>query len=346
MVELLNTLYATTPGTSLHLDGDAVRIWHPETETGAPRRLLPLTRIDHIVAFGGVTVTDDLLQRCAADRRSVTWLTGNGRIRARVEGPTAGNPLLRIGQHDAYRDPTVRLGLGKGFIAGKLQNSRQLLLRAGRDATGTRQAALRATADQHSRALEALPGAGSLDTAMGVEGNAARTYIATWPHLLTSHATIKAPSGRTSRPPTDPLNAALSFGYALLRVAVHGALEHVGLDPHIGYLHGVRPGKPALALDVMEEFRALFVDRLVFTAFNQRQLEATDFISTPGGACHLTDDGRKKYLQLWSQARTRPWRHSLLNYEAPAAIVPLLQARVLARYLRGDITQYVPWSPV
>ncbi|MBL7499883.1 type I-C CRISPR-associated endonuclease Cas1 [Frankia sp. CNm7] len=345
MVELLNTLYATTPGTSLHLDGDTVRIRQTDTESGAPRRLLPLTRIDHIVAFGGVTVTDDLLQRCAADRRSVTWMTGNGRITARVEGPTAGNPLLRVAQHDAYRDRDLRLGLGKAFIAGKLHNTRQHLLRAGRDAAGDRQAALRETAEQHATALPTLRDAPTLEAVMGVEGNAARTYVATWRHLLSSNATISAPPGRASRPPTDPLNATLSFGYAMLRIAVHGALEHVGLDPHIGYLHGIRSGKPALALDLMEEFRALFVDRLVFSAFNQRQLTASDFLTTPGGGCQLTDDGRRTFLQLWSQARARPWRHTLLNYDAPAAVIPLLQARVLARHLRGDQPSYLPWSP-
>ncbi len=343
MTELLNTLYATTPGTSLHLDGNAVRIWHADDEKG--RRLLPLTRIDHIVVFGGVTVTDDLMQRCAADRRSVTWLTGAGRFRVRIEGPTAGNPHLRISQHDHYRDEPTRLELAKAFIAGKLHNSRQVFLRAARDASDQRQRALRQTADQFAESLASLRTAESLAVAMGVEGLAARRYVAIWPQLLSGHAAITAPPARTSRPATDPLNAALSFGYGLLRVAVHGALEQVGLDPHIGYLHGVRPGKPALALDLMEEFRALLVDRMVFSAFNQRQLTPADFHETPGGACQLTETGRKNYLTLWSQARARAWPHSLLQNDAPAAILPLLQARILARYLRGDISQYTPWGP-
>jgi CRISPR-associated protein Cas1 len=345
MVELLNTLYASTPGTSLHLEGDTVRIYQADTQTGAPRRLLPLARIDHIVAFGGVTVTDDLLQRCAADRRSVTWMTGNGKITARVEGPTAGNPHLRVAQHDAYRAHDHRLRLGKAFIAGKLHNARQVLLRAGRDATGNRQTALRETAEHHAAALPALRDATTLDVAMGIEGNAARGYVTAWRHLLSPNASISAPPGRASRPPTDPLNATLSFGYTMLRIAVHGALEHVGLDAHIGYLHGIRSGKPALALDLMEEFRSLLVDRLVFSTFNQRQLTDNDFTTTPGGGCQLTDDGRRTFLKIWSDARAKPWRHSLLNYDAPAAVIPLLQARVLARHLRGDLATYVPWSP-
>jgi CRISP-associated protein Cas1 len=342
MTEILNTLYATTPGTSLHLDGDTVRVYHPD-QPG--RRLLPLVRIDHIVAFGGVTITDDLIHRCATDRRSITWLTGAGRFQARVVGPQGGNPHLRVAQHDCHRDDRRRLDMATRLVAGKLQNSRQLLLRAALDASGKRQESLRDTAEVTAQAIRDLPSAENLTTVMGVEGYAARRYVAAWKDLLTAHATIAVPSGRHSRPATDPLNAALSFGYGLLRIAVHGALDQVGLDPYIGYLHGIRPGKPSLALDVMEEFRALLVDRLVFTAFNQRQLSERDFREMPGGACELTDDGRRAYLRLWSEARSRAWHHQTLRTEAPAALLPLIQARVLARYLRGDTQMYTPWSP-
>jgi len=164
--------------------------------------------------------------------------------------------------------------------------------------------------------------------------------------LLTSYAKAGAPIHRTSRPPMDPVNAALSFGYGMLRVAVHGALEQVGLDPYLGFLHGVRPGKPSLALDMMEEFRALLVDRVVFSAFNQRQLTVAHFETTLGDAVRLTDDGRRIYLGLWSTARSRDWRHSSRRSEVAAALLPLLQARLLARYLRGDISQYLPWEPM
>jgi CRISPR-associated protein Cas1 len=342
MTELLNTLYATTAGTSLHLDGDAVRVYHPD-QPG--RRLLPLSRIDHVIAFGGVTVTDDLMHRCAADHRSVTWLTGNGRFLARLGGPQGGNPHLRLAQHDHHRDDPRRLRVATCFVAGKLHNTRQTLLRAARDATGQRQTTLRDAAAATADSLSQLATADTLFAVMGAEGYAARRYVTCWPHLLTDHATVTAPRLRTSRPPTDPLNAALSFGYGLLRVAVVGAVEHVGLDPYIGYLHGVRPGKPALALDLMEEFRALIVDRLVFTAFNQRQLSDADFRTLPGGACELADDGRRRYLSLWSQARSRTWPHPTLRTTVPAALLPLVQARILARYLRGDIPRYIPWQP-
>lgn len=342
MTELLHTLYVTTPGTSLHLDSGAVRIYHPDVPQV---RRLPLVRIDHIVAFGGVTVTDDLMHRCAADHRSVTWLTGAGRFLARVGGPQAGNPHLRVSQHDHHRDGELRLKLAAWFVAGKLKNSRQVLLRAGRDASGNRQASLREAAATCAEAVSQLRSAGSINAVMGIEGHAARRYIAAWRHLLSAHADIPAPAARSSRPATDPLNAALSFGYGLLRVAVHGALEQVGLDPYIGFLHGIRPGKPALALDLMEEFRAELVDRAVFTAFNQRKLAARHFQKLPGGAYEFTHDGRRIFLGIWSDVRCQTRRHDTLGTRVPSALLPLLQARILARYLRGDVPRYLAWGP-
>ncbi|GIG93074.1 type I-C CRISPR-associated endonuclease Cas1c [Plantactinospora endophytica] len=336
-----NTLYVLTPGSSLHLDSDAVRVFHPAN--GAKR--LPLIRIDHVVAFGGVTITDDFMHRCAADQRSVTWLSGNGRFRARVVGPQGGNPLLRVAQHDALRDNRARLDVARTFVAGKLQNTRQLLMRSAADAKGERQEALRKTATAIGQDLTGLPNTDNLNVILGIEGQGAKRYVRTWPHLLVEHSQVAAPTHRVSRPPTDPVNAALSFGYGMLRVAVHGALEHVGLDPYIGYLHGIRPGKPALALDLMEEMRQLLVDRLVFTAFNRRQLLPQHFAAHTGGACELSEDGRRAYLALWSESRARLWPHRQLGREIPAAVLPIIQARLLARHLRGDMPRYTPWSP-
>jgi CRISP-associated protein Cas1 len=342
MAEVINnTLYVMTAGTSLHLDHDAVRAYHPDT---GPKRL-PLVRIDHVVAFAGVTVTDELMLRCAADQRTVTWLSGNGRFRARLVGPQGGNPLLRVAQHNALSSQLRRLHIARAFVAGKIHNTRQVLLKAAADATGERQERLRATAAVIAADLPSLRDADTLNVILGVEGQTARRYVGQWRHLINPHAQIAAPAGRTSRPPTDPVNAALSFGYGMLRVAVHGALEHVGLDPYIGYLHGIRPGKPALALDLMEEMRHLLVDRLVFSAFNRRQLQPHHFAEQPGGAHELTEDGRRAYLALWSDARRRDWPHRQLGRKIPAAVLPIIQARLLARHLRGDTPQYQPWTP-
>lgn len=336
MIELLSTLFVTTPATSLHLDGDAIRVIHPEI-TG--RRLIPLLRVDHIVVWNGVDVSNDLLHRCAADGRTVTWLTRNGRFLARASGATRGNPHLRLAQYRAFDDPQRRLATAAAFVAGKLHNYRQLLLRAGRDATGARQEQLRGIAARHADALSELAECQSLNEVLGVEGSAARNYFQGLDLLAPGVAT-----GRSRRPPQDPVNCVLSFGYGMLRVAVQGALEQVGLDPYLGYLHGIRPGKPALALDLMEEFRPLMVDRLVLNLVNRRQLNSSHTQQLPGGAVELTDTGRKFVLEHWSRARERTWRHAGLGRDIAAALLPLTQARLLARYIRGDSDAYLPWT--
>ncbi len=336
MTELLNTLYVTTAGTSLHLDGDALRVFHPEK---SGRNLIPLVRLDHIVAWNGVDLSDDLLHRCAADGRSVTWVTRNGRFLGRVSGPQTGNPLLRLAQFRAYEHPERRIGIARAIVAGKLHNYRQLLLRSARDTTGDRQTRLRDIAERHASALTDLSRAEVLPEVLGIEGHAARDYFQGLELLAPS-----AMAGRTRRPPLDPVNCLLSFGYGMLRVAVHGALEQVGLDPYLGYLHGIRSGKPALALDLMEEFRPLLVDRLVLTLVNREQLKPTHTETLPGGTVQLTDDGRRFFLEQWSTARQREWHHAGLGRDIPAALLPLVQARLLARHLRSDSDSYLPWT--
>ncbi|WP_326553409.1 type I-C CRISPR-associated endonuclease Cas1c [Micromonospora sp. NBC_01813] len=342
MTELLNTLYIQTPGTSLHLDGDTVRAFHPDDDADAKPRRVPLVRIDHLVAFGGVNVSQELQLRCAADGRSVTYLTSNGRFRMRTVGPATGNPLLRQAQHRAADDPAHRLAISVAMIAGKIHNSRQVLLRTARDSSGFRQTALRASAELIAGRLELLRTADSTGEVFGVEGITARDYFAALPHLVTQAKEWKV-AGRSKRPPTDPVNCLLSFLYGMLRGAVHGALEQVGLDPYIGFLHGVRAGKPALALDLMEEFRPLLADRLAFTLLNRRELGIKDFDHLPNGAYQLTDDGRKKVFTAWQQSRQRTWPHAYLGREVEAALLPLVQARLLARHLRGELAAYQPW---
>lgn len=341
MNELLNTLYAQTPGTSLHLEGDTVRIYHPE-QTG--RRLLPLARIDHLVLFGGVTASDDLLLRCADDGRSVTWLTGFGRFRARLTGPTRGSVVLRQTQHRVADDPIRSRTIARACIAGKAHNTRQTLLRAARDASKQRQEPLRAAAATIASHLVRIPDTESHDELLGLEGSIAREYFGRLPLLLTNDEMRRRFTSRERRPPTDPVNCLLSFLYGLLRSAVEGAAEQVGLDPYVGFLHTVRPGKPALALDLMEEFRPMLADRLALTLVNRGEVTSGDFDELPGGAVRLTDEGRQKVLSAWQHSRLRTWPHVLLGREVPAALLPLVQARILARHLRGDLDNYVPWT--
>lgn len=341
MTELLNTLYVQTQGASLYLEGDSVRIVIPDDSR---RRTLPLRRLEEIVAFGNVEFSTPFLARCATDGRPVIRMTAGGRFLFRVKGPVQGNVLLRHAQHLACADSATCLRIAQAVIAGKVQNSRQLVLRGARDATDHR-SELRETADKLGQSLLAIPAATDLDQLRGIEGNAGREYFTAYGLMLRKGLDIGPFTGRTRRPPTDPINALMSFLYGLVRSIAHGAAEQVGLDPYIGYLHGLRPGKPALALDLMEEFRALLADRLVLTLLNRRQVRREHFDELSGGSVQLTEDGRKLVLTEWQDWKKREWTHRLLGRRVPAALLPSLQARILARHVRGELPDYMPWTP-
>ena len=342
--EVLNTLHVQTQGASLHLDGECVRILLPDSQQPAPR--LPLRRIETIAIYGHVTVSTELITQCAEDGRPVTFLSRTGRFIARLDGHAHNNILLRHAQHAAHDDPPARLRIARALVAGKLHNSRQLLIRAARDATGQRQQHLRAAAAHIAALIPDTGTAESLEQLLGTEGAAARAYFAALPHLLSPRSDLPAPTGRTRRPPTDPINALLSFAYGLVRSMAHGAAENVGLDPHLGFLHGLRPGKPALALDLMEELRPAIADRFTLTLINRRQVTAAHFATEPGGAVHLTDAGRTAVLTAWHEHRAEEREHDLLGRKVPTALIPAAQARILARHLRGDLPTYLPWTPV
>jgi CRISPR-associated protein Cas1 len=270
-------------------------------------------------------------------------MSRSGRFVARVDGPVQGNVLLRHAQHLAHADPGGRLAIARCCVAGKVQNSRQMILRSARDAEPRRQAELRDIADELAAVIPGLQDIAGIDELLGVEGNAARLYYRGFAALLRSAEGIPPFTLRTKRPPTDPVNAVLSFVYGLLRTSIQGSAEEVGLDPYVGFLHGLRPGKPALALDLMEEYRPVFADRLTLTLFNRRQLQASHFEELPGGAVRLTEEGRKIILTEWQQSRLREWPHTLLGRAVPAALLPSVQARLLARHLRGELPSYMPW---
>lgn len=340
MRELLNTLYVQTQGAVLHIDHDTVKI---EVEREMKLRL-PLMRLSGIVVFGRVTVTPFLIQRCAEDGRSLVWLDRNGRFKARVEGPARGNVLLRRAQHLALSDKQRALTIARQIVAAKLQNSRQVLLRSAREAA-TEQARL-ALSDAAARIADILGQLGaarSLDELRGFEGDAARTYFGVFGYHVRADQEAFAMDGRTRRPPRDRVNAVLSFLYALLRAECTAGLESVGLDPQVGFLHALRPGRPALALDLMEEFRPIIADRLALTLINRKQLQADHFVDLPGGAVHLSDDGRKVVLQAYQQRKEDEVSHRMLDQKLPIGLVPYIQARLLARHLRGDLEEYPPY---
>ncbi|QVQ53392.1 type I-C CRISPR-associated endonuclease Cas1 [Spiractinospora alimapuensis] len=357
MTELLNSLYIQTPGASLHLEHDAVRVRIPDDDQ---RRTLPLRRLDAIVVYGHVHLSTELLSRCADDGRDVVWMSAGGRFRSRLQGPVRGNVLLRHAQHLTHADLAARLRIARSIIAGKIQNSRQILLKGARDTnTATTKTELRDKAATCADYLAESQQATDLDQLMGWEGKTAEVYYTGLALLLNPNNDTGPLVGRSRRPPRDPVNSLLSFLYGLTRSHAHGALEQVGLDPYVGFLHGIRPGKPSLALDLMEEFRPVLADRLAVTLLNRKQIRAEHFeyqppaqeadTVAPAGdherAVHLTEDGRKIVLSEWQQWKQRQWRHKQLKRDVPAALLPVVQSRILARHLRGELPDYLPWSP-
>lgn len=338
MLELQNVLYVVTPASVLRLEHDAVRV---EVE-GALRARFPLNNLAGIVAIGRVSITTALLARCAEDGRSVVWLDNRGRFLARVEGRTRGNVLLRRAQHLALDDPHRTFRIARQVVAGKLQNARHLLMRGARDAADDASELTR-QADHIAQAIVQVGMVQDMETLRGIEGDAARAYFSVFPRLIRADPEALGFMGRSRRPPRDRMNALLSFLYALLRAECVAALEGVGLDPQVGYLHTLRPGRPALALDLMEELRPIVADRLALTLVNRRQLAADDFEEQAGGAFYLTDEGRRTVIRAYQQRKEETVRHRLLRRALPVGLLPHVQARILARHLRGDVEEYQPF---
>jgi CRISPR-associated protein Cas1 len=340
MHELLNTLYVLTQGAVLHLEHDAVRV---EVDQQLRFRA-PLLRLSGIVVFGRVSVSPFLIHRCAEDGRSLVWLDQHGRYKARIEGATHGNVLLRRAQHLVLSDRERTARIARQIVAAKIQNSRQVLLRGARESNEDEdRRALSGGAEQLARILVRLRHTRDLDEIRGAEGEAARSYFSVFRYLIRSDRENFTPDGRTRRPPRDRTNAVLSFLYALLRTECQSALEGVGLDPQVGYLHALRPGRPALALDLMEELRPVLADRLALTLINRRQLQPEHFEEVPGGAVLLNDEGRRTVLVAYQRRKEEEVTHRVIQQKLPLGLVPHVQARLLARHLRGDLEEYPPF---
>ncbi len=338
MRQLLNTLYVMTQGAYLHLEGETLVV-----EIERQKRLqVPLHHLGSVVIFGDIMVSPATLHRCADDGRGVVLLDRRGQFKARLEGPLSGNILLRQAQHRAAA--TQALDLARAFVAGKLRNARQIVLRGARDSgNDTDREALRQSGRLLAGHIRRLPGAATLDEARGVEGDGARIYFSAVRYLIRADAREAFSFERRSRrPPLDRFNALISFIYTLLVHDCRTAAESVGLDAQLGFLHAVRPGRPALALDLMEEFRPL-ADRLALTLINRGQLTEKDFEARPGGAVYLSETGRKTVLAAYQQRKQEEIGHALLQQPAPVGLLPHVQARLLARVLRGDVEGYLPF---
>jgi len=336
--KLLNTLYVQTQGTYLRREGETV----VAEKNGEVKLRLPIHTLQGIVAFGNVMASPFLLGLCAERGVCVSFLTESGRFLARVTGPVSGNVLLRLAQMRAYENRTRKGEIARSFVIGKLLNSRNIIMRRMRDhgESETLRDTVEKLVDVVRRVRDSPPDAERL---RGLEGEAGAAYFGCFNELLVAQADDFAIAGRNRRPPTDPMNALLSYLYTLLAHDCRGALEGVGLDPQIGFLHEVRPGRPGLALDLMEEFRAALADRVALSLVNLRQIGPRDFKTTESGAVEMKDDARKAVLQAWQKKKQETILHPFLDERVPIGLLPHLQALLLSRYLRGDLDAYPPF---
>lgn len=341
MRQILNTLYVMTPNAYLHLENDTLRI-----DVEREKKLqVPLHHVGSVVCFGDVMISPGAMHRCADSGIAMVLLDRNGRFKARLEGGVNGNVLLRQAQHRAHADSKFLVSTSCAIIAGKLRNARQVLMRGAREAAKESDGkSLSDVADALARSLRALSVAASVDEVRGIEGEAAKNYFSVLPMLVREDARADfAMNGRSRRPPRDRFNALLSFIYAIVMNDCRSAVESVGLDPQIGFLHAIRPGRAALALDLMEEFRAILADRLALTLINRGQVTAKDFEERDGGAVYLKDDARKTVVVTYQERKQEEISHPLLETKVPIGLLAQLQARLLARTIRGEIEGYLPF---
>lgn len=340
MKRYLNTLFVTTQGSYLAKEGQAVVV----KVEGETRLRLPIHTIGGIVCFGQVSCSPFLMGFCGENNVAISFLTENGRFLARVQGPVSGNVLLRREQYRRADDPAVSAEVARGVITGKVANCRTALQRGLRDhpdAPGADH--LRRAVARLGSILQQCKATLPLEDLRGIEGDAAKTYFSALDHLITSQKENFFLHTRSRRPPQDNVNALLSFLYTLLVHDVSAALESVGLDPAVGFLHRDRPGRPSLALDIMEEFRPILADRLVLSLINLRQIKAKGFKKTEAGGVNMNDDTRKTVIVAYQERKKDELEHPFLAERVSVGLLPHIQARLLARFLRGDLDGYPPF---
>ena len=337
---MLNTLYVTTQGAYLARDGETVAVRH-EKET---KLRVPLHALCGIVCFGRVGCSPALMGACVERDIAISFFSLHGRFWARVQGPVSGNVLLRREQYRRAENADAAAAIARALVAAKIANSRTALLRGARDhpdASGAEQ--LTAAADRLRMSLTALARPVSLDTARGHEGDAAKTYFGVFDHLIVAQKDGFQFTRRSRRPPTDRMNALLSFLYSLLAHDVAGALEAVGLDPAVGFLHRDRPGRPGLALDIMEELRPYLADRLALTLVNRQQVKPSGFATSETGAVMMDDATRKQVLVAYQSRKEDEIEHPFLGEKIALGLLPHAQALLMARHLRGDLDAHPPF---
>jgi CRISPR-associated protein Cas1 len=337
----LNTLYATTEGAWLHKDGANV-VMEVDREIKAR---LPVHMLESLVCFGRVSVSSPLLGFCVEQGISISYLTPSGRFMARVEGPVSGNVLLRREQYRCTDDPSRCAAIVRNMLIGKIHNQRAVLARGWRDHGEhlDEAPAFQAALKRLKRIPQRLLMECDVNVLRGLEGEAAQAYFGVFNQLITVDSPKLRFCGRNRRPPRDAFNALLSFLYTLLTHDCRSALETVGLDPAVGFLHRDRPGRPSLALDLAEEFRPLLGDRLALSLINRKQLAERDFRWLDNGAVLLKEESRKIVLVAYQERKREELRHTFMDEKIDIGLFPYVQAQLLARHLRGDLDAYPPF---
>jgi CRISP-associated protein Cas1 len=340
MRHLLNTLYVTSQGAYLARDGETVAV-RVERET---RLRVPVHTLGGIVCFGQVSCSPPLMQLCAERGVKIAFLSEYGKFWSRVEGPVSGNVLLRRQQYRWADDAEKSAEIARSAVIAKIANQRTVLMRGLRDhpeMTGDLQ--MRSATDYLERQLATLREPIPLESVRGIEGDAARCYFSVFDHLIVTEKDAFFFKERSRRPPLDNMNALLSFLYTLLVHDVRSALETVGLDPAVGFLHRDRPGRPSLALDLMEELRPVLADRLALSLVNRRQIKGKGFKTSETGAVVMDDETRKEVLVAYQKRKQEELQHPFINEKVALGLLPHVQALLLSRYIRGDLDGYPPY---
>jgi CRISP-associated protein Cas1 len=335
MKKLLNTLYVTRQKSYLHKERETIVIKQEGDKLGQ----FPAISIANILCFGQVSVSPFLMGYCGEQGIGLAFYSEYGKFLARVQGPQTGNVLLRRAQYRWADKDDKALSIARLMVAAKVANGRAVLMREIRN--HGENSALSEAVSRLATSLRRAKQARSVAEAMGIEGDAASIYFGVFNELLRdSEFTF---NGRVRRPPTDPVNALLSYAYTLITHECASALQGVGLDPYVGFLHQDRPGRLSLALDLLEEFRAPWADRFVLTLINRKQIQSRDFIAEASGAVRLTDDARKRVLIAWQERKQVEINHPYLQEKVAIGLLPHCQAMLLARHIRGDTEYYPPY---
>ncbi len=335
MKKLLNTLYITRQGSYLHKERETIVVKHDKNKLGQ----FPALTVANILCFGQVTVSPFLMGYCGEKGIGLSFYTEYGKFLARVQGKQTGNVLLRRTQYRWADNEEKSVSVARLMVAAKIANARSVLMRELRNHGAN--SLLESTVKHLAASLRRAKSAHTVPEAMGIEGDAANSYFRVFNELLRGSGF--AFGGRVRRPPTDPVNALLSFAYTLITHECGSALQGVGLDPYVGFLHQDRPGRLSLALDLLEEFRSSWADRFVLTLINRQQIKLSDFVSEASGAVRLTDDARKNLLIAWQERKQVEIMHPYLEEQVSIGLLPHCQAMLLARHIRGDTEYYTPY---